>query len=111
MNDSDKQRIEHIIKHYESLLITKKSLDTEILDERRRLELKNSIYMDLFQMGEHASKLSNETKSQIPHHDLKGIIDTRNFIGHDYVSIKENMIWKSINEECPRLIEELKKLF
>ena len=111
MNVSDKQRIEHIIMHYEALLVTKKSLETEELSDTRKKELKNSIYMDLFQMGEHANKLSKEVQSLLPHHDIKGIIDTRNFIGHDYVSVKENMIWDTINKECPRLIEELKKLF
>ena len=67
--------------------------------------------MDLFQIGEHINNLSDETKAKLSAHDLRGVINIRNFIGHGYVVLDDEIIWDSIRNDCPRLIEALQKIF
>lgn len=69
-----------------------------------------AIKMDIIQIGEHCNALSHETQNKIQKSDLRGIINLRNFIAHGYVMIEEDIIWKSIHEDLPRLIEQLNKL-
>ena len=67
--------------------------------------------MDIFQIGELTNQLSDELKFKINKRDLKGIVDTRNIIGHGYIVIKNDELWKTIHIELPNLIKQFDELF
>ena len=106
---NDKERVYHIFKHYDEMM-----QEIEILnnDETKSKDLlKKSIYMDLFQIGEHVNNLSDETKKKIEPRDLRGMVNIRNFIGHGYVVLDDSIIWDTISNDCPKLINRLHELF
>lgn len=81
------------------------------LSKTKAMVLKKAIYMDLFQIGEHITNMSPEIKKAINQDDVRGIIDTRNIIGHGYKEVDPDVIKDSIEQNCPNLISQLKELF
>ena len=66
--------------------------------------------MSLVLIGELASKIPPEIRSQntkIPWGDIIGL---RNRISHDYFSLDEKVLWQTIKESLPELKIEIKKL-
>ena len=108
---SDEQRYEYILGHYKELCEEAEQYRGEALTKERAIVLKKAIQMDLFQIGEHMNRFSPEIKKQIKAEDLRGIVDIRNIIGHGYQQVDENIIWDTIDYECPKLISQLKELF
>lgn len=105
----DKDRIEHIFRHYEELLNEKHDYEIE-KDEEQRNRLIKCIRMDLIQMGELVHHLSKETKSRLNPDDVSGVVSIRNIVVHGYSTIKDDYIWDTIDNYCPSLMEQLKKI-
>lgn len=61
-------------------------------------------------IGEAASKVSEETRSQLRGIEWRVIIGMRNRLVHMYYDINLDILWNSIVYDIPRLIEELEKL-
>lgn len=108
---SDKQRFEYILNHYSELCDEVKAYNDENLPSNKAIVIKKAIYMDLFQIGEHINKLSAKTKEHLNPNDVRGIIDVRNIIGHGYEEVDPEIIWDTIDLDCPRLIAKLQELF
>ena len=108
---NDKQRYLHILTHYDELVKEYKKMNSETDPFLKETVLKKCVYMDLFQIGEHINRFSEAVKKQINNEDLKGIIDTRNIIGHGYQQVDPDILWDTIDNECPKLISQLKELF
>ena len=102
---NDKERIEHIFKHYDELYLE------VTLGKIEEKYLKKAIYMDIFQIGEHVNHLSDELVSKLDENDVRCVVNIRNYIGHGYTVLKEKYINEVINIHLPRLIDQLKKLF
>ena len=79
-------------------------------DEEQRNRLLKCIRMDLIQMGELVHHLSKETKSSLNPDDVSGVVSIRNIVVHGYSTIKDDYIWDTIDNYCPSLIEQLKKI-
>ena len=106
----DKDRIEHILQHYDEMLLLKHKYDFEEHNEIDRLAYKKAIRMDLLQMGELVNHLSNETLIKLNPEDVKGVVDIRNFVAHGYTKLKDDYIEDTITIYCPKLIEQLKEI-
>ena len=103
---NDKERVEHIFKHYDELC-----LEVTTLGKIEEKYQKKAIYMDIFQIGEHVNHLSDELVSKLDENDVRGVVNIRNYIGHGYTVLKEKYINEVINIHLPRLIDQLNKLF
>lgn len=108
---NDKERYKHIVQHYDDLLVEFEKMSKETDLEKKESVWKKCVYMDLFQIGEHFNKLSQDVRHKIGTHDVRGIIDIRNKIGHAYFVVDPEVIEDTIKNECPRLIAKLKELF
>ena len=108
---NDKERYNHILKHYEELLTEWPLMKKETNPVKKENFWKKCVYMDLFQIGEHFNKFSKSVQEKINLVDVRGIVDIRNKIGHAYFSVDPDIIEYSIENECPRLIAKLKELF
>ena len=82
---------------------TKKNFDA---DENLRLAL---IYL-LQVIGEAASKISPEFRNKHPFIPWKEVIGMRNKLVHNYLSVDENIVWKTVTEELEPLIDKLKAI-
>ena len=108
---NDKERYNHIIRHYEELLKEYPKMKEEKDFSTKETLWKKCVYMDLFQIGEHFNKFSKQIQAKIDSKDVRGIVDIRNKIGHAYFSVDPDIIEYAIENECPRLIAKLKELF
>lgn len=62
--------------------------------------------MCIVQIGELVSLLSEETKQKSPHIPWCAIKDTRNFYVHNYGAIDLDVVWATMHEDIPTLIEQ-----
>lgn len=70
-----------------------------------------AILMHLTSIAEQFSKIKdNNILNQFSNEDVKGAIDTRNFIAHDYEGINVPIIEFIIRERLPILNNEIKQL-
>lgn len=58
-------------------------------------------------VGEAASKITRETRDAHPEIEWSGIIGMRNKLTHGYFDIDISIVWVTITDDLPRLIEAL----
>lgn len=61
-------------------------------------------------IGEAASKVTVETREQVPQIQWQNIIGTRNRIIHDYKNVDLGIVWQIVTRNLPPLIEQLEKI-
>ena len=61
-------------------------------------------------VGEAASKLSAETKSAAPSVPWWAIVAMRNRLVHAYFDIDRDILWKTLSEEIPELLQSLREI-
>lgn len=62
------------------------------------------------QLGELSHKLEEEFQQNNPSIPWKAIYGMRNKIIHDYDGINLKVVWETITEDLPDLLEQLKKI-
>ncbi len=62
------------------------------------------------QIGELSHKLEESFQQNNPSIPWKAIYGMRNKIIHDYDGINLNVVWETITEDLPVLVEQLKKI-
>ena len=109
MNKRDKVLIKYINKHYSELLEELKMLpDYESFCNN--MPISKAIKMDILQIGENINHLTPETRLQINRKDLVGVIDFRNQIAHGYVFLNNAIIWRTIQEDLPRIMQQVNSI-
>lgn len=105
MRPEDRIRIWHILdeageacKYVEGI-----SLDEFVKDGKTV----RAVIRSLEVIGEAASKISFEYRQNYPDIPWQKIIGMRNRLIHVYFDIDYNIIWKTVKENLPRLIEQL----
>lgn len=104
MTTTDLQRIMHIDRHCEDItsFIERfgNSYETFISDTAYY----NAVAMSIFQIGEVANGLSEEfiakTKEKVQWRDIRGM---RNWIGHSYDRVNDEVLWETATEDIPIL--------
>ena len=66
--------------------------------------------MNFIVIGEEVGKLSDEVKSKNLQIDWQKIYSLRNIIAHHYFGINVDIVWQIIQNDLPKLKEELKIL-
>lgn len=106
----DQQALVYIKKHYNEILEEKASINNDFETFEKDKVVQKAIKMDVFQIGEFVNKLSDETKKALNQRDVRGIVNIRNFIAHGYVVVDNLIVWDSINNDIPRLIQNLEDI-
>ena len=106
MIERDKLLIKYVNKHYSELLEELKAI-TSFEEFCQNKLINKAIKMDILQIGENINHLSDKAKLQINKKDLIGVIDFRNQVAHGYISLKEDVIWKTIQEDLPRIMLQI----
>ena len=60
-------------------------------------------------LGEAASAMSKETRSQFSHIPWKAVIGMRNQLIHAYFAIDHDIVWKTIQTALPDLISQIEQ--
>jgi uncharacterized protein with HEPN domain len=62
-------------------------------------------------IGEAASRLAPETRSEFPSLPFQSMKGMRNIIAHDYGEVDLDLVWKTAKSDLPTLIDTLEKFF
>jgi len=108
MNEGDLIRLRHMLEAAQIALSlvegeTRASLDADI---KLRLALTKAIEI----IGEAASKVTAETRTQLPAIPWTGIVGMRNVLIHGYFDIDLDKLWNTVSMNLPPLISELEKI-
>jgi len=76
------------------------------LDRALALALVKSIEI----IGEAASRISPELRSQSPDIPLTDIVAMRNRLIHAYFDVNLDIVWQTVTDELPPLVKALEKL-
>jgi uncharacterized protein with HEPN domain len=74
-------------------------------DRRTQLAIERSLEI----IGEAARRVSDSFQNSHPEIPWRQIIGQRNVLIHEYGEIKQERIWKTVQENIPQLIELLKR--
>jgi uncharacterized protein with HEPN domain len=58
-------------------------------------------------IGEAASKITEPTKRKYPRVPWRQVIGMRNWLSHAYFQVEPDLVWETVTEELPVLLEEL----
>jgi uncharacterized protein with HEPN domain len=78
------------------------------LDEDRKLVL--ALMKSIEIIGEAATKITKECQKDLSQIPWPNIIGMRNRLIHAYFDINLEILWKTVTEDLPGLIDELKKI-
>ena len=78
------------------------------LDKERQLVLSLVKLIEI--IGEAASKITNECRWETPQIPWKNIITMRNRLIHAYFDIDLDILWQTVIEDLPPLIDELGRI-
>ena len=91
-----------------TLLEKLKDKSKEDFEGDRQLIL--SLIKEVEIIGEAANKISSDFRSEHSQIPWYIIVRTRNRLIHGYFDIDTNIVWRTITEELPPLIDELEKI-
>jgi len=78
------------------------------LDENRLLSLALTHLIEI--VGEAASRVPQEFRSQFPHVPWHEIIGTRNRLIHGYDVVDYDILWVIVQRDLPPLVEQLRAI-
>ena len=93
-------RIENYISH---------TIKNKFLSEENEM-MRAAVVRELEVIGEAARNVTNEYKQryvQIPWRDM---MDTRNKIIHDYMSVDYELVWDIVKKDLPKLKKQIEKI-
>jgi uncharacterized protein with HEPN domain len=92
----------------EKALRLAKGKDREDYDEDEVLRIALTHLIQI--MGEAARLVSPSFQEAHPEIPWKAIMGMRHKIVHDYFSVDEEIVWETVTEELPPLVDQLKRL-
>lgn len=108
MKQHDVIRIRHMLAAATDALNFCKDRSRKNLDGDRILTL--AIIKSIEIIGEAASKISNECRSTHTNIPWVDIINMRNRMIHAYFDVNLDIVWQTVKEDLPVLIEQLERI-
>jgi uncharacterized protein with HEPN domain len=105
MKSEDLIRIRHMLDAIKEVLAFSKDKSRDDLDNSRMLTL--AIIKELEIIGEAASKITPEFKATQSHIPWLDIVGMRNRLTHGYFDIDLDLVWTTVQEDLPLLLEQL----
>jgi len=106
--NSDEIRIKHMIDAANEALSFVKGKKRSDLDCNRQLTL--SLIKEIEMIGEAASTISDSFKKNHSEGVWDLIIGARNRLIHGYFDVDLDIIWKTVTENLPELVKQLKEI-
>ncbi|MBL7140516.1 MAG: DUF86 domain-containing protein [Planctomycetes bacterium] len=72
--------------------------------------IQDAVIRNLQTLAESTQRLSGEFKHQHPDMDWRAIAGLRNVLVHDYLGVDVARVWKIVQEQLPRLKQQLPEL-
>lgn len=108
MKDRETKGIENIIRHIE-LINEYMLVISDLIEFTMNTMVVDAVTFNLMQIGEISkNKISNDIKQKNPHIPWEEIYGFRNRLVHDYASINQKIVYETIIEDLPLLLNVLK---
>ena len=107
MRKDDLIRLRHMLDATQEAISFASGSKREDLDGNRMLVL--SLVKDIEIIGEAATKVSEDCRSEHPEIPWKNIVIMWNRLIHGYFDINLDIVWKTFTEELPSLMIDLQK--
>lgn len=104
----DSVYLRHMLSHAREALEIYRSTTPATLQESRVYQLALLHLIEI--VGETASRISHETKSQLDMLPWRGMVTMRNRIIHGYDTINIRILWDTIETDLPKLVATLENL-
>lgn len=108
MRRDDSIRFRHMLDAAQEAISFAKNKTRKDLDKNRMLSL--SMVKSIEIIGEAASKVTDETKKRFPEIPWANMIAMRNRLIHAYFDIDLDVLWGTIADDLPPLIDALEKI-
>ena len=108
MQKDDEIRLRHMLDAAGQALDFARDETRASLNKDRKLEF--ALVKAIEIVGEAASKVSTECRENSPQIPWTNIIGMRNRLIHAYFDTNSDILWKTITEDLPPLVAELKKI-
>lgn len=108
MNENDRTRLEHML---DAALEARKFVANETresLEKNRILVL--ALVKEIEIIGEAASKVSAQFRTDNPQIPWRDITDTRNHLIHGYFKVDLDQVWSTLQNDLLPLIADLEKI-
>jgi uncharacterized protein with HEPN domain len=105
MNENDARRIEDILEFALELEKCVELGKTNFLEDK---VTSRAIERILELIGEAATAMSPEGRSEFPNVDWSGALGMRTWLAHAYHRINSDLIWKTATESVPEMIKSLR---
>ncbi|MFZ1416470.1 MAG: DUF86 domain-containing protein [Defluviicoccus sp.] len=106
MQSDDRIRIRHMIEAAETAISFTAGRGRSDLDTDRMLLFALVRAVEI--VGEAASRLSEDARSELSDVPWRQIVAMRNRLIHAYFDISPDVVWKAATEEIPPLLERLR---
>ncbi len=108
MFKDDLTRVKHMLDSANEALSFIKNKTRKDLDQDRMLVL--SLVKSIEIIGEAANSITNDLKSKYQAIPWQDIIKMRHRLIHTYFDVDYDIVWKTVIDELPLLVKELKKI-
>jgi uncharacterized protein with HEPN domain len=108
MKPDDKIRIMHMIDAAEEALFFVADSSAEDFSKNRMLIL--SVIKEIEIIGEAATKISEITKRKYVEIPWQDIVGMRNRLIHGYFDVDVKLVWNTVKNNLPALLESLKEI-
>jgi uncharacterized protein with HEPN domain len=105
MNEQDEIRLRHMLDAAREAVTFAEDHTREDLDSNQMLV--RALSMSIGIIGEAASKVSADVQSAYPEIPWPQIIGMRNRIIHAYFEVNFDILWETVTDRIPELIEQL----
>jgi uncharacterized protein with HEPN domain len=102
---TDTDRLRHMLEYAEKALSFAEGRSRAEVDTDP--QFRYAVQYAIFVIGEAASRVSDATKVRYPQIPWTPIIRMRNWIGHGYTDLSPDILWKTLHESLPDLINML----
>jgi len=110
MPSSDLERLKKIKAHCNNIRKSLQNIMFEDFKSENGVDTRDVCAFRLFQIGEHAHKLSADIKNKYSGFIWREAYHFRNVLGHDYEGVSFNAIWKSCKNDIPELLSYVEEI-
>lgn len=108
MFKDDLNRLQHMLDAINDILIFSKNKERIDLEDNKMLSYSLIHLLEI--IGEAANKISAEFQKKYSNIPWKAIIGMRNRLIHGYFDIDLDIVWKTIDEDIPKLKNKVEKV-
>lgn len=110
VTERDKMFLRRIVEYCDRIGDAKERFGNSFDNFAQDADYRDVVCMNIFQIGELANQVSEETQNLLRDIPWRQMYAIRNILAHAYVKIDDKTIWDTVVHDIPRLAERLKEI-